>query len=111
MQFLIQYWEVIVAGLSLIMSIMVMIISKKSNFQHVVSYLLQELPKIVNLVEDAQKNGALTKEQKKETAISLAVSDITAKYGKLAEKNIGVITKMASKYIEVILSTPQKKGD
>lgn len=111
MQFILTYWEIIVAVLSLICSVLVMIFSKKSNFQHVVSYAMEKLPEIIKLVEEATQNGALKKEQKKETAIGLVVSDITAKYGKLAEKNIGVITKLCSKQIEKILETPQKKED
>ena len=110
MQFLIDYWEVIFAIISLIASIVVMIISKKSTFQHVVSYALEKLPEIIKLVEEAANNGALAKDTKKETALSIVVSDITARYGKLAEKNIGVITKLCSKHIEKILETPTKKG-
>lgn len=75
------------------------------------SYALEKLPQIINIVEEAAQNGALKKEQKKETAIGLVVSDITARYGKLAEKNIGVITKMCSSQIEKILETPQKKKE
>ena len=102
MQFLIDYWEVIFAIISLIASIVVMIISKKSTFQHVVSYALEKLPEIIKLVEEAANSGALAKETKKETALSIVVSDITARYGKLAEKNIGVITKLCSKHIYII---------
>lgn len=109
-EFILNYWEVIVAVVSLICSIIVMILSKKSNFQHVISYAMEKLPEIIKLVEEASQKGAISAEQKKETAIGLVVSDITAKYGKLAEKNIGVITKTCSKQIEKILETPQKKG-
>lgn len=111
MQFILSYWEIIIAVLSLICSVLVMIFLKKSSFQHIVSYAMEKLPEIIKLVEEAAQNGALKKEQKKETAIGLVVSDITAKYGKLAEKNIGVITKLCSKQIEKILATPQKKED
>lgn len=111
MQFILSYWEIIIAVLSLICSVLVMIFSKKSSFQHIVSYAMEKLPEIIKLVEEAAQNGALKKEQKKETAIGLVVSDITARYGKLAEKNIGVITKLCSKQIEKILETPQKKED
>lgn len=110
-QFILNYWEIILAILSLLASLIVMIFSKKSNFQHVISYALEKLPEIINIVEEAALKGALKKEQKKETAIGLVVSDITARFGKLAEKNIGVITKLCSKHIEKILETPTKKED
>lgn len=110
MEIFLNYWEVILAVVSLIASVVVMVISKKNNFQHVISYVATELPKIIAIVEEASKNGAISKEQKKESAISLVVSDTTARFGKLSEKNIGVITKFASRQIEAILDTPQKKG-
>lgn len=108
---LIREWlPLILPLIDFAIGLVVILVVNKSSLSDVKKYILEKLPLVISSVEEAYKNGYISQEIKKETAVALAISDASIKYGSLSRKNITALTKFVDENIENILSTPQKKN-
>lgn len=101
--FLVKYWRLILEVILLIISVVVLVLKKKSInpiFQDIYEFALYA----VNEVEKSPLKGAA----KLDLAVSFVTESLQDKYPGL---NVDCYIHFIEYAIELILSTPQKKGD
>ena len=110
-EFFIKNWQLIASGLLFIIATVISIIRMKKKgmtFQEIISGLLMEqLPLFVDMAEN--KGG--TGEQKRVYVLNKALNFASSKVGRpLTQAESDMIISYVTEKVELILTTPQKKG-
>lgn len=111
LEFLKEWSPVIVPGLVIVLDLLIILIKKRpktlDDFSEELESILNYLPYLINRYEEPG-NG----EKKKSRVLDRAVKIFKSKLGReLSVRENSVLEETISKQIELLLSTPQKKGD
>lgn len=111
LEFLKEWNPVIVPGLVLILDLLIIFLKRRpktlDDFENCLKDMLNNLPYLINYVE-CPGHG----EEKKEKVLLHCLSVLEGKMGRpLSDREDSYAEETLSEQIEVILSTPQKKGD
>lgn len=109
-KFIQQYWQFISAGILLFVEVLILILKKRpqtfDDFTHAVDEVVKELPKIISCYE-VPGHG----DEKKSEVIEMAYKYLFSILNRdLCVREDSYFKEVISKQIELILSTPQKKG-
>lgn len=107
-EFLRENWRLIVECLLLIVSIVLLCIKKRSVkvVDSFAEWLLKMIPSVVNAAESTSFKG----EDKMKYVLS-QLRELAVKLGIIQADNFGYYESFIRDFVELTLSTPQKKGD